>query len=591
MILEKINKPNDIKQLSPIEYNQLADEIRRFLIEKISKTGGHLASNLGVVELTMALHLAFNLPQDKLIWDVGHQSYTHKILTGRKNQFDQLRKFGGMSGFPKRNESHFDAFDTGHSSTSISAGLGLVKARDLKNEHYSVVSVIGDGALTGGMAYEALNNASSLKTNFIIVLNDNTMSIAKNVGGVPHMLSNIRSSDSYYDLKENVTNTLYKLPGGDHIVERIKKTKSNLKQIILPGQMFECMGISYLGPVNGHDIEKLIKVFHVAKRINGAVIIHVVTHKGHGYKPAERNPAKFHGIGPFDIVTGKELKSSDKPTYSDVFSEKICQLAKKDKSIVAVAAGGLKPVFAVYSSFLQRAYDQILHDVCIQHLHVVFAIDRAGLVGSDGETHQGIFDLSFLTSIPNMTVMAPKNGSELSAMLEFALLNFNSPVAIRYPRGQAYDGLEEHNAPIRYGKAEMIIEESDIALVAAGNMLITAQAVREKLKEKGYNITIVNERFIKPVDTDMLDRLSESHRLIVTMEENVLSGGFGEAVCQYYDDTCDDIDVLNIALPDDYVEHGNVDILRRESGVDKDSVVAKILNRWANVLNKDKRNE
>lgn len=329
MILEKINKPNDIKQLSPIEYNQLADEIRRFLIEKISKTGGHLASNLGVVELTMALHLAFNLPQDKLIWDVGHQSYTHKILTGRKNQFDQLRKFGGMSGFPKRNESHFDAFDTGHSSTSISAGLGLVKARDLKNEHYSVVSVIGDGALTGGMAYEALNNASSLKTNFIIVLNDNTMSIAKNVGGVPHMLSNIRSSDSYYDLKENVANTLYKLPGGDHIVERIKKTKSNLKQIILPGQMFECMGISYLGPVNGHDIEKLIKVFHVAKRINGAVIIHVVTHKGHGYKPAERNPAKFHGIGPFDIVTGKELKSSDKPTYSDVFSEKICQLAKR----------------------------------------------------------------------------------------------------------------------------------------------------------------------------------------------------------------------------------------------------------------------
>ena len=306
MILEKINKPNDIKQLSPIEYNQLADEIRGFLIEKISKTGGHLASNLGVVELTMALHLAFNLPQDKLIWDVGHQSYTHKILTGRKNQFDQLRKFGGMSGFPKRNESHFDAFDTGHSSTSISAGLGLVKARDLKNEHYSVVSVIGDGALTGGMAYEALNNASSLKTNFIIVLNDNTMSIAKNVGGVPHMLSNIRSSDSYYDLKENVTNTLYKLPGGDHIVDKIKKTKSNLKQMILPGQMFESMGISYLGPVNGHDIEKLIKVFHVAKRINGAVIIHVVTHKGHGYKPAERNPAKFHGIGPFDIATGKE---------------------------------------------------------------------------------------------------------------------------------------------------------------------------------------------------------------------------------------------------------------------------------------------
>ena len=613
MILEKINKPNDIKQLSPIEYNQLADEIRRFLIEKISKTGGHLASNLGVVELTMALHLAFNLPQDKLIWDVGHQSYTHKILTGRKNQFDQLRKFGGMSGFPKRNESHFDAFDTGHSSTSISAGLGLVKARDLKNEHYSVVSVIGDGALTGGMAYEALNNASSLKTNFIIVLNDNTMSIAKNVGGVPHMLSNIRSSDSYYDLKENVTNTLYKLPGGDHIVERIKKTKSNLKQIILPGQMFECMGISYLGPVNGHDIEKLIKVFHVAKRINGAVIIHVVTHKGHGYKPAERNPAKFHGIGPFDIVTGKELKSSDKPTYSDVFSEKICQLAKRISQLLQLlqqclmeqdlinSPSGFLTDFLMLElqksmlSHFRLEWQQValnLYLLCILHFYKelmtryfmmcaysifmwYLQLTGQGLVGSDGETHQGIFDLSFLTSIPNMTVMAPKNGSEFSAMLEFALLNFNSPIAIRYPRGQAYDGLEEHNAPIRYGKAEMIIEESDIALVAAGNMLITAQAVREKLKEKGYNITIVNERFIKPVDTDMLDRLSESHRLIVTMEENVLSGGFGEAVCQYYDDTCNDIDVLNIALPDDYVEHGNVDILRRESGVDRDSIIAE----------------
>lgn len=629
MILEKINKPNDIKKLDPIEYNQLAEEIRQFLIKKISVTGGHLASNLGVVELTMALHIVFNLPQDKLIWDVGHQSYTHKILTGRKNQFDQLRKFGGMSGFPKRNESDYDAFDTGHSSTSISAGLGYAFAREAQKECYNVVSVIGDGALTGGMAYEALNNASSLKGNFIIVLNDNNMSISENVGGVSKMLGEVRASDSYYDFKEGIANTLYKLPKGETIVENLKKTKSSLKQFIIPNQMFESMGITYLGPVDGHDIHKLIKIFKVAKRIDHAVLVHVVTQKGRGYKPAERNPSKFHGIAPFDIKTGEVIAKSQAKTYSDVFSDAICSLAKKDKKIAAItaampggtglakfsrwfperfydvgiaeahavtfsaglAAGGLKPVFAVYSSFLQRAYDQILHDVCIQQLHVVFAIDRAGLVGSDGETHQGIFDLSFLTSIPNMTVMAPKNGSELSAMLEFALLNFNSPIAIRYPRGQAYDGLEEHNAPIRYGKAEMIIEESDIALVAAGNMLITAQAVREKLKEKGYNITVVNERFIKPVDTDMLDRLSESHRLIVTMEENVLSGGFGEAVCQYYDDTCNDIDVLNIALPDDYVEHGNVDILRRESGVDRDSIIAKVLNRWANVLNKDKKNE
>ena len=616
MILEKINKPNDIKQLSPIEYNQLADEIRRFLIEKISKTGGHLASNLGVIELTMALHLAFNLPQDKLIWDVGHQSYTHKILTGRKNQFDQLRKFGGMSGFPKRNESHFDAFDTGHSSTSISAGLGLVKARDLKNEHYSVISVIGDGALTGGMAYEALNNASSLKTNFIIVLNDNTMSIAKNVGGVPHMLSNIRSSDSYYDLKENVTNTLYKLPGGDHIVERIKKTKSNLKQIILPGQMFECMGISYLGPVNGHDIEKLIKVFHVAKRINGAVIIHVVTHKGHGYKPAERNPAKFHGIGPFDIVTGKELKSSDKPTYSDVFSEKICQLAKKDKSIVAVtaampdgtglnkfskwfpdrffdvgiaeehavtfsagmAAGGLKPVFAVYSSFLQRAYDQILHDVCIQNLPVVFAIDRAGLVGSDGETHQGIFDYTYLSGIPNMHICAPKNKWELSDMMKFAVA-LEAPIAVRYPRGTAYAGLAEYRAPIELGKAEWIVREGGIALFAVGSMVKTAEEVQALLHEKGYRASIINARFIKPIDEEAVLSACENHDMIVTMEENVLSGGFGEKVLTCLNDHDRQIKCVMAGIPDAYVEHGNVDLLKKEIGLDAVSITEKILEK------------
>ena len=415
MILEKINKPNDIKALDPIEYNQLADEIRQFLIENISKTGGHMASNLGVVELTMALHLVFNLPQDKLIWDVGHQAYTHKILTGRKNQFDQLRKFGGMSGFPKRNESHYDAFDTGHSSTSISAGLGYVSARDIKKEHYSVISVIGDGALTGGMAYEALNNASQVKGNFIIVLNDNNMSISKNVGGVSKMLGEIRASNSYYDLKEGVTNTLYKMPMGSVIVDKIKKTKSNIKQLIVPNQMFEGMGITYLGPVDGHDIEKLIKIFKVAKRIDHAVLVHVVTQKGHGYRPAERNPSKYHGIAPFDIKTGNVLKNENGKSYSEVFSEAVCKLAKKDAKIAAItaampdgtglakfsrwyperffdvgiaeahavtfsaglAAGGLKPVFAVYSSFLQRAYDQILHDVCIQQLHVVFAIDRA----------------------------------------------------------------------------------------------------------------------------------------------------------------------------------------------------------------------
>ena len=621
MILEKINKPNDIKKLSPIEYNQLADEIRQFLIDKISVTGGHLASNLGVVELTMALHIVFNLPKDKLIWDVGHQSYTHKILTGRKNQFDELRKFGGMSGFPKRNESDYDAFDTGHSSTSISAGLGIAMARDVQHEDYSVVSVIGDGALTGGMAYEALNNASSIKGNFVIILNDNTMSISKNVGGVSNMLSEIRSSDSYYDLKENIGNVLYKLPKGDKVVKLIQKTKSNLKQVILHDSMFESMGIYYLGPVDGHDMDKLIKILTVAKRINGPVLVHVVTQKGRGYKPAERNPSKFHGIGPFDVATGMEINKSALPTYSQVFSNSICEIAKKDRSVCAItaampdgvglakfskwfpdrffdvgiaeahavtfaaglSAGGLKPVFAVYSSFLQRAYDQILHDVCIQQLHVVFAIDRAGLVGSDGETHQGIFDISFLSSIPNMTIMAPKNDYELKSSLEFALEEFNGPIAIRYPRGGAVVRFHEFNAPVEYGKAEFMYEESDIAILALGSMVDTAFNVRERLKEQGYNVTLVNARFVKPIDSAMLDKISTTHKLIVTLEENVSSGGFGRAVCQYINDKELHNYVLDISLPDDYIEHGSVDILRRETGIDEDTIVKRITAVYNNI--------
>lgn len=622
MILEKINKPNDIKKLDPIEYNQLADEIRTFLIEKISKTGGHLASNLGVVELTMALHLVFNLPQDKLIWDVGHQSYTHKILTGRKNQFDKLRKFGGMSGFPKRNESDYDAFDTGHSSTSISAGLGYVCAREVKKEHYNVISVIGDGALTGGMAYEALNNASQAKGNFIIVLNDNNMSISKNVGGVSTMLSDIRSSDSYYDLKEGVANTLYKLPRGEVLVDKIRKTKTNLKQFIVPNQMFESMGITYLGPINGHDIDKLIRVFKVAKRIDHAVLVHVVTQKGHGYKPAERNPSKFHGIAPFDISTGKVLSTGNEQTYSGVFSEAICSLAKKDNRIVAItaampdgtglskfskwfpdrffdvgiaeehavtfsaglAAGGLIPIFAVYSSFLQRAFDQILHDVCIQHMHVIFAIDRAGLVGSDGETHQGIFDISFLTAIPNMTVFAPKNAWELKEVLKFAVNEYDGPFAIRYPRGTAVTAFEENQEPIVYGASEVICMEKEIALLAAGNMMMIAADVRKQLKAKGYHVSLINARFLKPIDESVIYRCAKEHKLLVTLEENVLSGGFGESVCRFVSESEMDMHVLNIALPDDYIEHGSVDILKAECGIDADSVTDRIISFYDDIL-------
>lgn len=623
MILDKINKPNDIKRIDPEEYEQLAQEIRQFLIDSISKTGGHLASNLGVVELTMALHIVFDLPTDKLIWDVGHQSYTHKILTGRKNQFNKLRKYGGMSGFPKRNESDYDAFDTGHSSTSISAGLGYASARNITGEDYHVISVIGDGALTGGMAYEALNNASSLKKNFIIVLNDNSMSISENVGGISRILDDVRSSYSYYDLKEDVKNTLHKLPNGDALVEKIKKTKSNIKQFIVPGQIFEDMGIQYLGPVDGHNIHKLIKIFNIAKRVDSPVLVHVVTQKGHGYAPAEKNPSRFHGIGPFDIKTGKSLSVGKGESYSAVFSRKICDIAKNDRSVVAItaampdgtgldkfkkwfpdrffdvgiaeehavtfsaglAAGGMKPVFAVYSSFLQRAFDQILHDVCMQQLHVVFAIDRAGLVGSDGETHQGIFDLSFMSVIPNMTIIAPKNGWELENALEFALEHFYGPIAIRYPRGCAYTGLSEYVQPIEYGKSELIHEGSHICLMAVGNMMETALTTGERLKEYNIDATIVNARFVKPIDEDMICDIADEHELLVTLEENVYTGGFGEAVSRYTQMNGLNIRTLGIALPDDYIEHGNVDILKHEAGIDAEAVFDRIMETIADMKN------
>ena len=616
MILEKINKPNDIKKLSPIEYNQLAAEIREFLIQKISVTGGHLASNLGVVELTMALHVVFNLPQDKLIWDVGHQSYTHKILTGRKNQFDELRKFGGMSGFPKRNESDYDAFDTGHSSTSISAGLGLAEARDIKHGNYSVVSVIGDGALTGGMAYEALNNASHVKGNFVIILNDNTMSISKNVGGVSNMLSEIRSSDSYYDLKENIGNVLYKLPKGDKIVGAIKKTKSNLKQVILHDSMFESMGIYYLGPVDGHDMDKLIKILNVAKRIKGPVLVHVVTQKGRGYKPAERNPSKFHGIGPFDIKTGCEINQLDVPTYSKVFSEAICEIAKNDRMVAAItaampdgvgltkfskwfpdrffdvgiaeahavtfaaglAAQGMRPVFAVYSSFLQRGYDQVLHDVCIQKLPVFFGIDRSGLVGADGETHQGIFDISYLSHIPNMVLMAPKNEKEMPAMMKFAL-EYNGPIAMKYPRGSVYDGLSEYNAPIELGKSEMIYEGQDVVILAVGNIMEECEKAVQLLKSQGYNPGLVNVRFIRPMDEEMLHVLSKKYSLIVTVEENQLIGGYGQMVSAFLHKNVCKNQLLTLGISDYFVGHATVNEQREEAGINADSIVKSIIDR------------
>ena len=615
MLLEKIQKENDIKQLKPEELEKLAEEIRQFLVEKISVTGGHLASNLGVVELTMALHLAFELPQDKMIWDVGHQSYTHKILTGRRAGFDDLRKYGGMSGFPKRKESECDAFDTGHSSTSISAGLGYVAARDIKGEEHSVISIIGDGAMTGGMAYEALNNASRLKSNFIIVLNDNNMSISENVGGMSRYLNGLRTAEAYTGLKKGVEDTLMKIPvQGEKILYQMKKTKSGLKQLFVPGMFFEDMGITYLGPVDGHDIRKLYKTFQEAKRVDHAVLVHVLTKKGKGYVPAEENPSRFHGIVPFDIETGEAKEKSSKDSYNDIFSKVFCDIAKQNDAVVGItaamadgtglarfarmfpdrffdvgiaeehaltfaaglAAGGLKPVVAVYSSFLQRAFDQTIHDVCLQNLPVMIAVDRAGLVGSDGETHQGLFDLSFLNMIPNMTILSPKNRWEMADMVRFCA-DFQYPVALRYPRGAAYEGLSAFRTPIVYGKSEILYEEEDIAVIFVGHMAELAVQVRDRLKEIGYHCSLINARFVKPLDTEMLEALTKDHRLFVTIEENVLSGGFGEQVLHYVSRAKLDVGVRCIGIPDDYVEHGNVDLLRREVGLDAETIVKQII--------------
>ena len=626
MVLEKINQVNDIKKIPPEEYDTLAEEIRQFLITKISQTGGHLASNLGVVELTMAIHLCFDFPKDKIVWDVGHQSYTHKLLTGRKSGFDELRKYGGMSGFPKRKESDCDSFDTGHSSTSISAGIGLVAARDLRGGDEHVISVIGDGALTGGMAYEALNNASRLKKNFIIILNDNNMSIAENVGGVSEYLNGLRTNEAYTNFKTGVEQSLNRIPGGTHLANQLKKTKSGIKQLFIPGMFFEDMGVTYLGPVDGHDIGKLQEVLKRAKKVKGAVLVHVLTKKGKGYLPAERHPSRFHGAEPFDIETGLPSKKRKKANYQDVFSTCMVKLGQRNEKVVAItaampdgtglkrfkniyperffdvgiaeehavtfaaglAAGGMRPIFAVYSSFLQRAYDQVLHDVCIQNLPVVFAIDRAGLVGSDGETHQGIFDLSYLSSIPNMHIMAPKNKWELSDMLKFAV-EFDGPIALRYPRGEAYDGLKDFRKPIVYGKSEFLYEEEDIAILAVGSMVKTAEEVRHKLKDMGYSCSLVNARFIKPIDTEIIKELSKEHRLLVTMEENVRSGGYGEKVRDYVQDYEIPVHLLTIALPDEYVEHGNVALLYEEVGIDAESVTKRIVSRYAACPKEDDR--
>lgn len=613
-MLEKIQKPNDIKKIPADQLPALAEEIREFIIESLSKTGGHLASNLGVVELTIAMHRVFNLPKDKLIWDVGHQSYTHKILTGRKDGFETLRREGGISGFPKRSESDCDVFDTGHSSTSISAGVGYVRARELKKENYSVISIIGDGALTGGMAYEALNNAASLKSNFIIVLNDNEMSITENVGGMSSYLSGLRTASAYTGFKMDVTKTLNRIPGiGPGMVDAMRKTKSSIKQIIIPGMLFENMGLTYLGPVDGHNIPQLIKTFQEAKRFEGPILVHVLTQKGRGYEPAMRHPARFHGAGPFDVKTGLPVGKSN-PTYTDVFSTVMRKMGDRRKDVAAVTAammtgvglkrfsnmfpdrcfdvgiaeehavtfaaalslGGITPVVAIYSSFLQRAYDQIMHDVCMQNLHVVFAIDRAGLVGYDGETHHGIFDLSYLGSMPNMTILAPKNLWELSDMIKFAV-DYDGPIAVRYPRGEAYTGLKEFRAPICLGKSEVIHEGSRVALLAVGSMVKMAEEVQKQLKERmDMDAALVNARFVKPIDEELLRSFADTYELVVTLEENVKDGGFGERVLAFAEEEDLPFGVEIIALPDRFIPHGSVLYQMKQVGFTPEDICGRI---------------
>lgn len=613
-MLEKIQKPNDIKKIPADQLSALAEEIREFIIESLSKTGGHLASNLGVVELTIAMHRVFDLPKDKLIWDVGHQSYTHKILTGRKDGFETLRREGGISGFPKRSESDCDVFDTGHSSTSISAGVGYVRARELKKENYSVVSIIGDGALTGGMAYEALNNAASLKSNFIIVLNDNEMSITENVGGMSSYLSGLRTASAYTDFKMDVTKALNRIPGiGPGMVDAMRKTKSSIKQIIIPGMLFEDMGLTYLGPVDGHNIPQLIKTFQEAKRFEGPILVHVLTQKGLGYEPAMRHPARFHGAGPFDVKTGLPVGKSN-PTYTDAFSTVMRKMGDRRKDVAAVTAammtgvglkrfynmfpdrcfdvgiaeehavtfaaalslGGITPVVAIYSSFLQRAYDQIMHDVCMQNLHVVFAIDRAGLVGYDGETHHGIFDLSYLGSMPNMTILAPKNLWELSDMIKFAV-DYDGPIAVRYPRGEAYTGLKEFRAPICLGKSEVIHEGSRVALLAVGSMVKMAEEVQKQLKERmDMDAALVNARFVKPIDEELLRSFADTYELVVTLEENVKDGGFGERVLAFAEEEDLPFGVEIIALPDRFIPHGSVSYQMKQVGFTPEDICGRI---------------
>ena len=605
--LEAINSPDDLKKLEPDELYALAAEIRRFLLNSIAQSGGHLASNLGVVELTIALHYCHNLPNDKIVWDVGHQAYVHKILTGRKDRFYTLRKFGGLSGFPKPDESDFDAFATGHSSTSISAAFGLASARDMNGENFSVTAVIGDGSMTGGLAYEALNNAGQSDTNLLVVLNDNQMSISENVGSVSRHLNSMRSAPFYIGAKRGIQSFTYKIPLiGKPLARFMEKTKDIFRHLFVNGVLFEELGFKYIGPVDGHDLLELIKVIDRCKNISGPVLLHVYTQKGKGYAAAEQLPEKYHGVDSFNLRMGinDDENNADDGTYSNIFGNKLVSLAEADRSIIAVTAsmskgtglslfsekfpdrlfdvgiaeahavtfcaglamGGLKPVFAVYSSFLQRAYDQILHDVCLQNLPVVFAVDRAGIVGADGDTHQGIFDLSFLSQMPNMTVLAPKDGRELEEMLDYAL-NLGSPVAIRYPK----------KANIEQNCVSNVTSGGEIAVISVGVMFDTACDVCESLMKKGYKTTVFNAKFVKPIEETLISELAD-YKYIFTIEDNIEIGGFGQnlfAILNRHIDLSEKV-MRCFAFPDKFIEHGTRGELLAKYELDSDGILKRI---------------
>lgn len=616
-LLSKINSPQDLKGLSTVEMEKLAEEIRESIIHNVGVTGGHLAPSLGVVELTLALHRVLNLPYDKVVWDVGHQAYVHKILTGRKDVFHTLRQYQGISGFPRRDESEYDAFGAGHASTSISGALGMAVARDMLGEKYTVAAVIGDGSLTGGQAFEALNHAGHIKTNLIVILNDNEMSIAKNVGGMAHYLSKLRTTPTYSRFKNDIEYLLRRIPAiGDSVAKTAERVKDSLRNLVVAGAFFEELGLTYVGPINGHDIETLQSVLTNVKKMNGPVLVHVLTQKGKGYAPAEQSADKFHGIGPFCVKTGSVLKCSSKPTYTGIFGQTLLELAQRDPRIVAItaampegtglknfaqqfpkrcfdvgiaephavtfaaglAAQGMKPIVAIYSSFLQRGYDQIFHDVCLQKLPVVFAIDRAGLVGEDGPTHHGVFDYAFLRHIPGMTVMAPKNENELRHMLKTAV-DLAGPVAIRYPRGEGVGiTIDKDFSPIQVGEAEMLNNGTDVALLAIGDRVHPALQAAEILNKQGIKAAVINARFVKPLDEEMLRRICREIGMLVTIEDHVLQGGFGSAVGEYlHAHGWGHVKLLKIGLPDHFIEHGTRSLLLEKYGLTAEKIAEQTL--------------